>query len=111
MTATTNNPAGQEMTITRAEYDDLLRRISRLERGGVSDQTYLSVDDVCRMTGMKRERIYRLTCEQRIPYYKVRGGRRIHFKRAEIEEWLTENHIRTKADIDDAATTYVAINK
>lgn len=56
----------------------------------------LTVEEVSELTGYKRATIYKLTCERKIPFHKpAHGGRRIFFKRSEINEWLESNCIET----------------
>lgn len=56
----------------------------------------LSVEEVSELTGYKRATIYKLTCERKIPFHKpAHGGRRIFFKRSEINEWLESNCMET----------------
>lgn len=56
----------------------------------------LTIEEVSELTGYKRSTIYKLTCERKIPFHKpAHGGRRIFFKRTEINQWLESNHIET----------------
>lgn len=52
----------------------------------------LTIEEVSELTGYKRATIYKLTCERKIPFHKpAHGGRRIFFKRDEINKWLESN--------------------
>lgn len=56
----------------------------------------LSIEEVSKLTGYKKATIYKLTHERKIPFHKpAHGGRRIFFKREEINQWLQSNHIET----------------
>ena len=56
----------------------------------------LTIQEVSELTGYKRATIYKLTCERKIPFHKpAHGGRRIFFKREEINQWLESNCIET----------------
>ena len=56
----------------------------------------LTIKEVSELTGYKRATIYKLTCERKIPFHKpAHGGRRIFFKREEINQWLESNCIET----------------
>ena len=56
----------------------------------------LTIQEVSELTGYKRATIYKLTCERKIPFHKpAHGGRRIFFKREEINQWLESNHFET----------------
>lgn len=49
----------------------------------------LSIDDLVDMTGYKKNTIYRLVHDRKIPFRKpLHGGRKLVFLRPEIEEWM-----------------------
>lgn len=96
---------------TSAEYRELTTKIERLEKIAlIGTKNVLTLDEVVLVTGLSKGHIYRLTSAQGIPHYKPKG-RNLYFKKDEIEEWLLQNRIRTKSEIDGAATTYTAIHK
>ena len=56
----------------------------------------LTVEEVSELTGYKKSTLYRLTHERKIPFHKpAHGGRRIFFKREEINEWMQSNRVET----------------
>ena len=56
----------------------------------------LTIEEVSVLTGYKQATLYKLTHERKIPFHKpAHGGRRIFFKRAEINQWLESNHFET----------------
>ena len=56
----------------------------------------LTIEEVSVLTGYKKATLYNLTHERKIPFHKpAHGGRRIFFKRAEINQWLESNHFET----------------
>jgi excisionase family DNA binding protein len=49
----------------------------------------LSIDDLVDLTGYKKNTIYRLVHDRKIPYRKpMHGGRKLVFLRPEIEDWM-----------------------
>lgn len=49
----------------------------------------LSINDLVDLTGYKKNTIYRLVHDRKIPYRKpMHGGRKLVFLRPEIEEWM-----------------------
>ncbi len=49
----------------------------------------LSIDDLVDITGYKKNTIYRLVHDRKIPFRKpLHGGRKLVFLRPEIEEWM-----------------------
>ena len=57
------------------------------------EKEILTVDDVCKILGLKRGSVYNLTHRQGIPYYK--RGQRIYFDRNEIDEWIRTDRRKT----------------
>ena len=56
----------------------------------------LTIEEVSELTGYRKATLYKLTHERKIPLHKpAHGGRRIFFKRAEINQWLESNHFET----------------
>lgn len=83
-----------------------LDRIEKFARIGAKE--VLNVEEVALMIGVSKSRVYHLVSSRDIPYYKQ--GKKVLFKKSEIEEWLLRDRIPTNAEIDRKATTYVAIN-
>ncbi len=49
----------------------------------------LSIDDLVDLTGYKKNTLYRLVHDRKIPYRKpLHGGRKLVFIRSEIEDWM-----------------------
>ena len=49
--------------------------------------------------------LYRLTMDRAIPFYKP-NGKRIYFRRAEVEDWLTSIKCYTDNEIQAQAEAY-----
>ena len=64
------------------------------------NQKPLTVDVACEFTGLKKNYIYKLVHQKKIPYYKPMGGR-IYFKLSELEDFLFRN--RHGADYEEAS--------
>ncbi len=49
----------------------------------------LSIDDLVDLTGYKKNTLYRLVHDRKVPFRKpMHGGRKLVFIRSEIEEWM-----------------------
>ena len=65
--------------------------LSSTEKSGV-----LTIEEVAELTGYKKSTLYKLTHERKIPFHKpAPGGRRIFFKREEINWWMQSNRVET----------------
>ena len=59
----------------------------------------LTIEEVSEFIGYKKSTIYKLTHERKIPFHKpAHGGRRIFFKREEINQWLQSNRVETQEE-------------
>ncbi len=58
----------------------------------------LNVAEAAALTGLARQTLYGMTSQRTIPFFK--RGKRILFKRSELEQWLLENRQQTIAEIN-----------
>ena len=49
--------------------------------------------------------LYKLTHTRQIPHYKPMG-KKLYFKRADLEEWLLRNRVKTADEIEQQAVDY-----
>ena len=82
---------GQMRTLIR----DALQESSFLSKNQQKSEI-LTIEEVAELTGYKKTTIYKLTHERKIPFHKpAHGGRRIFFKREEINQWLQSHRVET----------------
>jgi excisionase family DNA binding protein len=65
----------------------------------------MDVKDLSAYLKMSASAIYKFTSQGTIPHYK--NGKRLFFKREEINEWIFNNKIKTLEDIDREANEYI----
>lgn len=70
------------------------------------EKNHMSVAELGGYTDLSKSTIYKLTSRREIPFYKP-TGRKIFFKRDEIDAWLLRNRIATNEELETAASTYV----
>lgn len=80
-----------------------LDRIEKLVR--LNSKEVLDVEEVALMLNVSKSRIYHLVSSRNIPHYKQ--GKKVYFKKSEIEEWQLQVRIPTNAEIDSKASTYI----
>lgn len=97
MKMTTNEP-------TLRQLSEKLDRIEALTLIGAKN--VLDIDEAVLLTGYSKGHLYRLTCGRAIPHFKK--DRKLFFRKDELEDWMTENHIPTTAETQAAATAYCA---
>lgn len=88
----------------------LAQRLERIERLTAMAATNVwGVADVALLLNVREDYIYSLTSQKKIPHYKQ--GKKVWFKREEIEAWQLENRVATDDEITSDAMTYTATHK
>lgn len=87
---------GQEF---QQEMTDKLDRIERLSL--IAAKPVLLVEEAAIFTGFSVQHLYRLTSAKQIPHYKK--GRKLYFKKSELEEWMLEHRVQTNEEIERKA--------
>ena len=66
----------------------------------INDKIILTVEDLMDYTGFSQKQIYKLTSIRAIPHYKP-SGRKLFFKKDEIDEWITLGKVKTLKELGD----------
>ena len=83
------------------ENVDIKAQLDRIESyARLGAKNILTIDDAVLLTGLSKDRLYTLTSQQAIPHYE-QG--KLYFKRSELEGWLTQHRIPTKAETQSKA--------
>lgn len=89
--------------IEKTGIKDLLKRVSHLESMLYCCKDMLNSKEACFYLGVSRGQLYKMTCANTIPFYKPRG-KNIYFCKAELDEWMKRDPVKTIQDSVDAAT-------
>jgi excisionase family DNA binding protein len=65
--------------------------------GYMQPQKALSIDEAAQFTGLKKNYLYKLACQKKIPHYKPMNGR-LYFRQDELEGFIFRN--RQNADYE-----------
>ena len=68
-----------------------------------SNREWLSVEDLGREFGLSRKFVYSLTCGRKLPHFKP-TGRKVFFRREDVEAFLQSGRIKTASEIEAEAT-------
>ncbi len=63
------------------------------------------------LLGIAMPTLYSFTSKRQIPFYKPKNGRKIYFKREELEDWMLSKRFDTETEIDTAVATDMAKRK
>lgn len=90
--------------------DEILIRLENLQRliesQGIYTKEVLNFNEACLYLELSQSHLYKLTSAGNIPYYKP-NGKKLYFKRTELENWLLRNRNTTQEEIDSKAADYL----
>ncbi|MFZ2284026.1 MAG: helix-turn-helix domain-containing protein [Lutibacter sp.] len=70
----------------------------------------LNLNQLCDYLELSKGHIYKLTSTREIPHYK-NGGRKLYFNKNEIDNWVLQNRVSTRSEIEAQATNYLIKKK
>ncbi|MBS5979696.1 helix-turn-helix domain-containing protein [Dysgonomonas sp. Marseille-Q5470] len=85
----------------------LEKRVSDIEEQLFIHKSVFSFEEASIFLHLSKSYLYKLTSAGLIPHYKPQG-KMLYFEKSELEEWLRQNPIKSKQEIEDLAATYVA---
>ena len=98
-------------------FDIILQRLDRIEQAiqnlNIGEpkapvNELLDVEQVASYLKVTKSAIYKLTSTSEIPHYK--NGKRLYFKKSDIDEWIFSKRIKTNDDIEKEAMEYIKRN-
>jgi excisionase family DNA binding protein len=87
---------------------DVINKIDLLTQAVLSNKNTFTLDECAAYTGLSPSHIYKLTSSGEIPHYKPRN-KILYFDRAEIDNWLKQNRVSTRAEIEQQAADRMVI--
>ena len=96
-------------------FETILERLDRIEKAIsnlktensiVAESKPMNLKEVVAYMGTSTSAIYKLTSTAEIPHYKL--GKKLFFKKEEIDEWIYANKVKTRQDIENEANEYIA---
>jgi excisionase family DNA binding protein len=99
-------------------FELILEKLDRIEKAIAKLNTSVPIVEVNHPMDIKelsaylknsRSAIYKMTSSNDIPHYK--SGKRLYFKKSEIDEWVFSNRIKTNDDIEKEAMEYIRKNR
>lgn len=96
------------------EVNQILEKLSQLElkidEQNLLKKEVLTFNDACKYLDISASHLYKLTSQKQIPHFCPQG-KKLYFKRDEIDLWLFRNKQETSDDIETAAANYLIKNK
>lgn len=72
-------------------FERVLSKANIIKSTPSSTSDIIFIDEVCRLTNLKRATIYALMSKGKIPNHKQPGQKKLLFSRTEILNWLTNS--------------------
>jgi excisionase family DNA binding protein len=69
----------------------------------------LNFDEACEYLSISASHLYKLTSTRQIPCYQP-NGKKLYFRRCEVDEWLLRNRKSASDEIEKMASDYVMLN-
>ncbi len=91
-------------------YKKLEKLENMLEQQGILQKDVLNFEEACQYLGLSKSHMYKLTSKKSIPHF-CPEGKRLYFKREELDGWLLRNRIDTQEGIETKAANYLISNK
>jgi len=100
----------KETIISQQELQAIHSKLDNIQSALLSGKTILTFDEVVTYTGLSKSYLYKLTSGGIIPHSKP-NGKNLYFDKASIDTWLMRGQVKTVAEIDAEATSYVTLQK
>jgi excisionase family DNA binding protein len=65
----------------------------------------MNISEVATYIKVAKTTVYGMTHRNTIPHYK--SGKRLYFKKEDIDEWIFSHRIKTRDDIEKEAMEYI----
>jgi len=90
--------------------DKLTEISNKLDEQYLLQKAVLNFNEVCKYLDVSPSHLYKLTSTKHIPHFCPQG-KKLYFKREELDTWLQRNRKAVKNEIDQMAIDYVIRNK
>ena len=87
---------------------ELTIKIESIEKLLLTQKNVLNFSELKLYTNLSESYLYELTSSGGIPCYKP-NGKKLYFKKQEIEDWLLSNKKATNIELDELASSHISI--
>src|SRR5689334_11176192 len=94
--------------------DTILQKLANIEtmlqEQNLLKKDVLNVNEASAYLDMSASHLYKMTSQKQIPHFCPQG-KKLYFKRAELDEWLLRNRQDSRDEIETLAANYLLTNK
>ena len=84
--------------------------ITLLKENNNQTKELYDFEEACQYLGVSNSHLYKLTSQKKIPYYQP-TGKKVYFKKSEIDSWITKSKIADENSIEDKVNEYLFSKK
>jgi len=95
----------EENIIKKLEKIELM-----LEDQNLLKKEVLNLNETCKYLNMSASYLYKLTSQKQIPHFCPQG-KKLYFKRTDLDEWLLRNRQDSMDEIETMASNYLLTKK
>lgn len=96
-----------EIALLSKKLEQFMSKFSITQNNPKDEKDFISVREVSKILDISVSHIYFLTHSKQIPFYKP-NGKRLYFKKSEIENWLNANKRLSSKEINEQASNYIS---
>lgn len=85
---------------------DIQAQLTALSTALLVNKDMLTIDETAIYTGIAKKQLYKMTSTRQVPYYKP-TGKRVYFKRTELDKWLSQNRISSTDELETKASNHL----
>ena len=96
------------MKSIRKSNNMLKEKSSVKEEQRKSDEEILSLVEAAKFLKGSQSFVYKLTSQKLIPHY-IPSGKKIYFKKSDLEDWLLKNRIPTTSELEANTESFLSL--
>ena len=90
--------------------DKLTEIANKLDEQNLLQKTVLNFNEACKYLDVSPSHLYKLTSTKQIPHFCPQG-KKLYFKREELDNWLQRNRQSAIEEIEQAASNVLRDNR
>ena len=91
--------------------DEIIQKLDAIEQRLIEQnllqKEIFTFNEACLYLDLSSSHLYKLTSTNAIPCYCPQG-KKLYFRRAELDQWLTSNRNKTTDEVEQQASNYIA---
>jgi excisionase family DNA binding protein len=93
------------------QQSEILIRLDSIETLLLSlNSTPLNLEKAADYLNVSKSYLYKLTSQNKIPYYKP-SGKLVYFDKKELDQWVLQTRISPQSEIESASISHVSFGK